>query len=74
MASSVDGIDMCACIYDKDAEQILLFYSGSVDEDVVKKDLKAGLQGYMVPGKIEKRASMPRTGSGKIDRTALRRG
>ena len=72
VAGSVDGIDMCACIYDKENEQILMFYCGSLDESAVKKELKGLLPPYMVPGKIEKRKTMPRTGSGKIDRTALR--
>lgn len=71
VAGSVNGIDMCACIYDKEIEQILMFYCGSLDESAVKKELKDLLPPYMVPGKIEKRMSMPRTGSGKIDRTAL---
>lgn len=74
VAGSVDGIDMCACIYDKEIGQILMFYCGSLDESAVKKVLKGLLPSYMVPGKIEKRKTMPRTGSGKIDRTALRLG
>ena len=72
MAGSIDGIDMCACIYDKENEQILMFYCGSLDESAVEKELKGLLPPYMVPGKIEKRMAMPRTGSGEIDRMALR--
>ncbi|HEY6866839.1 MAG TPA: amino acid adenylation domain-containing protein [Candidatus Eisenbacteria bacterium] len=43
----------------------------TVDEAALKRHLALTLPRYMVPDRIERRAELPRTSSGKIDRRAL---
>lgn len=69
---TIEGVELCACVYDYDVQQIVLFYCGTAEAGEIKKSLKAKLQPYMIPGRMEKIETMPRTASGKIDRTALK--
>jgi len=70
-ADSADGIELCACVFDRENNILVLFYVGSADENDVKSALKGKLQDYMIPDRFEKIEKMPRTGSGKISRTEL---
>ena len=67
------GIELCCCYYDADKEKIVAAYTGNPDEKALKAALKAALPKYMLPDILLKREILPRTGSGKIDRLALRR-
>ena len=69
--NSVDGINMSACVYDSENSNIILYYVGSVPEKELEKILKEKLPKYMIPRKTIKKAALPRTGSGKIDRKTL---
>jgi amino acid adenylation domain-containing protein len=71
-AGTMDGVELCACVYDTEAKQILLFYVGTIAPKEIKNALRRKLPEYMVPG-IRKLDSIPRTGSGKINRTELRK-
>jgi acyl-coenzyme A synthetase/AMP-(fatty) acid ligase len=71
-AGSVDGVELCACVYDNNVKQIVLFYVGQAESALVKDTLKQKLQPYMIPGRIEKITAMPRTPSGKISRQELK--
>lgn len=67
----VDGVDLCACVFDKDNDMIVLFYVGNAEEKAIRNALKVKLQPYMLPNRYLKIDNMPRTGSGKIGRTDL---
>lgn len=67
------GIKLACCYYDADKEKIIAAYTGNPDEKALKAALKAALPKYMLPDILLKRDTLPRTGSGKIDRLALRR-
>ena len=47
-------------------------YTGEASEKEVKAALKNALPRYMLPDGLLKRGTMPQTGSGKIDRLALK--
>ena len=68
---SMEGVSMAACIYDKENKKIVLFYTGSVEENTLPDYLKSKLPRYMLPAVIHKLEAMPRTLNGKIDRLAL---
>lgn len=70
-AGSVDGVELCACVFDRENNVLVLFYVGNADENAIKNSLKGKLQDYMVPDRFMKIEKMPRTGSGKINRTDL---
>lgn len=71
-ASSLDGVDECACIYDSKRQKIVLYYEGKLWE---KKEMEAGLLNkipkYMLPGRIVRLEKMPHNANGKIDRKHL---
>ncbi|MBR4422636.1 MAG: amino acid adenylation domain-containing protein [Mailhella sp.] len=71
-ATSLEGVELCACVYDTAVPQIVLFYCGAAEAGDIRSGLKAKLQPYMIPGRMEKIGSMPRTASGKISRVALK--
>ena len=66
------GIELACCYYDGAREKIVAAYTGDADEKELKKTLKTALPKYMLPDVILKRDSLPRTGSGKLDRIALK--
>lgn len=69
---SIDGVDLCGCVFDSEKQRLVLFYQGGIEEKEVRTVLKQKLQPYMVPDIIAKIDKMPRTGSGKISRTELK--
>ena len=71
--NNIDGIISCACIYDTEESQIVLFYQGEgIDDEQVLSGAVKKLPNYMVPNKIIKLDKMPHNANGKIDRTALK--
>ena len=69
--SAIDGIGMNACIHKADGDQLILFYTGSVAEDEIRKILSVSLPEYMLPNICCKLDAMPLNMNGKIDRKAL---
>ena len=71
-AGGMDGLLEWACAYDEKKQTILFFYTG---EEKERKELSSFLgrriPKYMMPGWFLHLDSMPRTGSGKIDRKGL---
>lgn len=71
--SAIEGILSCACIYDMDKSNIVLFYqSNSLNEVEVLKQAKEKLVPYMVPNEVIRLAMMPMNANGKIDRVKLK--
>ena len=66
------GVALGCCYYDADREKIVAAFTGNVDIKELKSALKAALPKYMLPDALLRRETLPRTGSGKIDRLALR--
>lgn len=72
-ALSAEAVEVCACVYDGEKEQIVLFYTGKqLEERGVIKALSSKLPRYMVPGRIIYSEQMPYNANGKIDRKALK--
>ena len=67
----IDEIVLCACIYDKKTEKIVLFYQGDIEKDELAKKLKNKLLPYMMPNEYIKVSKMPYNMNGKIDRKKL---
>jgi len=73
-AMAVDGIDMCACIYDMEKERIVLIYQGEcVSNQIIRETMKERVPSYMLPNVILKIQSIPKNQNGKIDRQSLRK-
>ena len=66
------GVVLGCCYYDADREKIVAAFTGGAEIKALKTKLKEKLPKYMLPDVILQRVDLPRTGSGKIDRKALR--
>ena len=68
----VEGIKMCACIYEEEKGKIVLFYVGDIAVRELVEKLKNMLPRYMIPNHTEQLEEMPFTANGKIDRVLLK--
>lgn len=70
--SNVAGVELNACIYDKNNSIIVAFYSG---EEIKRKDINKQLISmipkYMIPSKYTYLPEMPINNNGKVDRKKL---
>ncbi len=69
---AAEGVVLGCCYYDADREKIVAAFTGGAETKKLKNALKEKLPKYMLPDVILHREVLPRTGSGKIDRKALR--
>ncbi len=71
-ALAVDGVDTCCCVYDKERDRIVLYFTScTLVSSQLKKELKQKLPAYMLPNKIIQLDSLPFNANGKIDRKSL---
>lgn len=68
---SINDVNECCCIFQKDKSRITAFITGSADTKAVKQELKSKLPAYMIPAHIKSIDRMPLTINGKIDRKKL---
>ena len=71
-ASSVEGVESCACLYDAQHSKIVLFYTGSIESRDVKGALAGLLPDYMRPNRATRLDTMPLNLNGKVDRIKLK--
>lgn len=71
--AAVEGVRMCACVFDDVKNKILLYYVGEPDTKELLAKLKEKLPRYMVPTKIKKLDKLPLLMNGKIDRLSLKK-
>jgi D-alanine--poly(phosphoribitol) ligase subunit 1 len=71
---TLEDILECTCLYHKEKEQLWLFYSSLTSEHKdVATYLRNRLPSYMVPRKMVKLESLPKSFNGKIDLEQLRK-
>lgn len=66
-----EGVEVAGCVYDKEKNKIVLFYTGKVEKAELAAFLKKRLPRYMQPNVIRQIEAMPHTPNGKLDRKAL---
>ena len=69
---SAAGVVLACCYYDAERGKIIAAYTGDAQEKALRQSLKAALPKYMLPDALLRREALPRTGSGKLDRIALK--
>ncbi len=69
--NALDGVDMCACLFDKDKDSIVFVYSGKLNEAELIAQAKIKLPEYMIPNKVFCLSALPINQNGKIDRKFL---
>ncbi|MDR0859022.1 MAG: AMP-binding protein [Oscillospiraceae bacterium] len=70
-AAGLDGAALVCCVFDSVRSLITLYYTGTIEEPKLKKQLKELLPGYMLPSAVERLDEFPSLSSGKIDRKTL---
>ena len=70
--SSIDGIRENCCLYNLERKEIILFFSGKIEDKVLKDKLNELLPKYMIPNKRYLLKEMPHNVNGKIDRAKLK--
>lgn len=73
VASSLEGIDQCCCLYDKEQSRLFIFYTGTLSDNDLKEQLKELLPEYMIPNRYHVLDKMPINLNGKIDRVELKK-
>ncbi|HHT14432.1 MAG: amino acid adenylation domain-containing protein [Christensenellales bacterium] len=66
-------VNVGCCLYNEQTEQIIAVYSGEMEEKPLLRSLKEKLPKYMLPNVFVRRAQLPQTGNGKIDRVQLKK-
>lgn len=71
-ALEIDNVSSCCCVYVKDKDTIVLFFTSDLlDRKQLKRLLKEKLPTYMLPNKVIQLDQLPSNANGKIDRKAL---
>ena len=69
-----DGVTRACCIYDREKQRLILFYTGEREKMSLMKDLRAALPPFMIPNSLVPVEEMPLNKNGKIDRNKLMEG
>lgn len=72
VAASLRGVESCACLYDTKHSRIVLFYTGTVEEQEIRQGMADLVPEYMVPNRLTKLERMPINLNGKVDRQKLK--
>ncbi len=67
----IDGVATCCCLYIKENNKIVLFYTGEIDKKQLTAALKERLPRYMLPNAIMQTDQLPLTANGKMDRQKM---
>lgn len=68
----LDGLAMCACVYDDKKKSIVMFYSGKeIEKEELIRFLATKIPDYMRPNKFYYLKEFPLNANGKIDRKKL---
>ena len=71
--SSIEGVILCASIYDEINDKIILYYqSNEIDDIVLLEQAKNVLPKYMIPNEVIKLDRFFYNANGKIDRKKLK--
>lgn len=70
-AGAAEGVSACVCLYDGEADRIVLYYEGRAQEAALAEYLRSKLPDYMVPGRLIRLKTMPHNANGKMDRAVL---
>ena len=73
-AGGIEGVELCACIYDDIKKKIVLFYAGQKMEfNEIEAILKTKVLEYMLPEEVIYLKQFPYNANGKIDRKQLKK-
>lgn len=71
VATAREGVTRTCCIYDKEKQRLILFYTGEREKIDLMKELRTVLPPFMLPNSLVPVETMPLNKNGKIDRNQL---
>ncbi len=71
VAGAIENINSVVAIFDKEADKIVLIYTGKIKKEEFYSTLTTKLPNYMLPEILIKTANLPINANGKIDRKLL---
>ncbi|MBQ7202386.1 MAG: amino acid adenylation domain-containing protein [Eubacterium sp.] len=72
-ASACTGMQECVCVFDDDADKIILVYSAKkTSEEQIMEELSTRLTNYLMPNRLVKMRTLPHNQNGKIDRKKIK--
>lgn len=71
--SGVEGVARVCCIFDRERNRIVAFYTGDAVSGEIRKNLKSKIPLYMIPNKMVQVDRMPLNKNGKTDRNYFMR-
>ncbi len=70
--NAINGIAICATVYDSNKDQLIFFYQGTIKEkETIAHELAIRVPDYMLPDVLIQVKAMPYNRNGKIDRKHL---
>lgn len=66
-----EGVTRTCCIYEKEKQRLILFFTGDRDKIELMKELRTVLPPFMLPNSLVPVEEMPLNKNGKIDRNKL---
>lgn len=71
VSGAIENVNSVVAIFDKEADKIVLIYTGKIKKEDLYSILNTKLPNYMLPELVIKTATMPINANGKIDRKLL---
>ena len=71
-ALSIDGVNECCSLYNKDKEHLYLFYTGNATSKEIVMHFRSVLSPFMAPRKLIALDNIPKLPNGKIDMQTLK--
>lgn len=71
VAMAREGVTRTCCIYDREKQRLILFYTGEREKISLMKELRTVLAPFMLPNALVPVEEMPLNKNGKIDRNKL---
>lgn len=66
-----EGVTRACCLYEKEKQRLILFFTGEREKMSLMKELRAALPPFMIPNALVPVEEMPLNKNGKIDRNKL---
>ena len=71
--SSVEGVELCCCLYDEEHRKIVLFLDKPLEKVYINERISQLVPEYMFPNRVIYLECFPLNANGKIDRAALKK-
>lgn len=70
-AVKADGVKACCCVHLKEKDELVMLYTGDIDEKAFKAALSEYLPKYMIPVRYIVLSELPMLPNGKLDRKSM---